>query len=94
MTWFKVINCVNTELFPVLSITLKKCVDEKLSEDSEFKPDNFGDDVINDVMDRLKGKRTMNNKEIKYLRALFNRAIEPQETQRRLVNNENIKRFA
>ena len=83
MTWYKVINCVNTELFPVISITLKKCIDEKLSEDTKFKPDDFDDKVVYDVMERLKKKRTMNNKEIKYLQALFQRAIESQQNQQR-----------
>ena len=76
MTWFKVVNCVNNELFPVLSIALKKCIDEKLSEDKNFKPDDFGNDVVDDIMERLKGERTMNNKEMKYLKELFQRAIE------------------
>ena len=75
MTWFKVINCVNTELFPVLSIALKKCIDEKLSDDNQFKIDDFGSDAIDDVMERLKEKRAMNNKEIKCLNGLFQRAI-------------------
>ena len=83
MTWYKVVNCVNTELFPVLSITLKKCIDEKLSEDAKFKPDDFDDKVVYDVMERLKKKRTMNNKEIKYLQALFQRAMESQQNQQR-----------
>ena len=76
MTWFKVVNCVNNELFPVLSIALKKCIDEKLSEDNNFEPHDFGDVVIEDIMERLKGERTMNNKEMKYLKELFQRAIE------------------
>ena len=76
MTWFKVVNCVNNELFPVLSIALKKCIDDKLSEDNNFKPDDFGNDAVDDIMERLKGERTMNNKEMKYLKELFQRAIE------------------
>ena len=76
MTWFKVVNCVNTELFPVLAIALKNCIDEKLSEDVNFKLDDFDDDVIDDLIERLKRKRTMNNKEIKYLKELFERATE------------------
>ena len=81
MTWFKVVNCVNNELFPVLSIALKKCVDEKLSEDNNFKPDDFGDDVVDDILERLKGERTMNNKEMKYLRELLQRAVDsPQQS--------------
>ena len=59
----------------MLSIALKKCIDEKLSDDDQFKLDDFGSDAVNDVMERLKGKRVMNNKEIKYLNGLFQRAI-------------------
>ena len=85
MTWFKVVNCVSTELFPVLAVTLKKCIDEKLSEDSSFKVENFGDVVIQDVIERLKKKRTTSDKEIEYLRALFERATNPQSDTQRLV---------
>ena len=81
MTWFKVVHCVNHELFPVLSIALKKCIDEKLSEDNNFKLDDFGNDVVDDIMERLKGRRTMNNKEMKYLKELFQRAVgSPQKS--------------
>ena len=59
----------------MLSIALKKCIDEKLSDNDQFKLDDFGSDVIDDVLERLKGKRVMNNKEIKYLNGLFQRAI-------------------
>ena len=90
MTWFKVINCVNTELFPVLAIALKKCLDEKLSADPKFKSDNFGDDVVDDIIERLKGKRTMNNKEIEYLKALFKRATESGKEQQSLVKFNSI----
>ena len=76
MTWFKVINCVNTEMYPVLAIALRKCIDEKLSEDINFKADDFRKDVVYDVLDKLKGKRAMNNKEVQYLRGLFQRAID------------------
>ena len=86
MTWFKVVNCVNTELFPVLSIALKKCIDEKLSDDNKFDLHDFKDDVVDDIMERLKGKRAMNNKEVQYLKELFGRALETtQTTQKRLV---------
>lgn len=83
MTWRKVINCVNTELFPVLSIALRKCIDEKLSEENDFKLTDFGLETVADVLDRLKRKRTMNDKEIEYLKALFIRAID--STKKRLV---------
>ena len=78
MTWFNVINCVNVELFPVLSIALRKCVEEKLTEDPAFKVTDFGAEVIEDIMERLKAKRTMNNLEIKLLKALFQRAMKRQ----------------
>ena len=88
MTWFKVINCVSTELFPVLAIKMRECIDEKLSEDTTFKLDDFGEVAVKDVIERLKGKRTMNNKEIEYLEALFQRATEyGQRQQQSLVND-------
>ena len=55
----------------MLSIALKKCVDEKLSGDSDFKLTDFGDKVVDEILEKLKGMRTMNNKEIEYLRALL-----------------------
>ena len=85
MTWPKVINCVRTELFPVLAIALKKCVDEKLSEDADFKLTDFGDKVVNEILEKLKGKRTMNNKEIEYLRILFKRATDSPMEQRLVI---------
>ena len=87
MTWLKVINCVNTELFPVLAITLKKCIDEKLFEDSEFKVVDFGSNVVEDVMKRLKAKRTMNSKEIEYLMELFQRAVDSPKEEISSVHN-------
>ena len=74
MTWFNVTRCVMNELFPVLSITMQKCIEDKLAEEPDFKMDDFGDDAVNGVIDRLKAKRTMNNKEIFYLKALIQRA--------------------
>ena len=59
-----------------MAIALQKCIDEKLSEETHFKLDDFSQDAIDDMIERLKRKRTMNNKEIKYLRELFERATE------------------
>ena len=69
---------MNTELFPVLAIKMRECVDEKILEEPNFKLDDFGEDAVNDVMDRLKDKRIMNNKEISYLKALIKRAIDSE----------------
>ena len=76
LTWFDVIQCVWTELFPVLSATMSQCVQEKLASDIEFKLSDFGEDAVNDILERLKGRRTMNNKEIDYLKQLIQRAAE------------------
>ena len=85
MTWFKVVQCVNTELFPVLSIVMRECVEEKLSKDPRFKVDDFGESAVKEVIERLRGKRTMNNKEISYLKELIQRASGHREEQQRLV---------
>ena len=76
LTWFDVIQCVWTELFPVLSATLSQCIQEKLGLETEFKLNDFEGDVVNDILERLKRKRTMNNKEINYLKQLIQRAAE------------------
>ena len=75
-TWFDVIRCVSTELFPALSIIMGKCLDEILREKSDFKVDEFGEEEVMEIMERLKQKRTMNNKEIDYLKKLIQRATE------------------
>ena len=62
------------ELFPALSITMKKCIENKLAEEPDFKIDDFGDDAVQDVIERLKTKRFMNYKEIIYLKELIPRA--------------------
>ena len=64
---------------------MKRCFDEKLAENPSFKLDDFGDDAVEDIMERLKGKRTMNNTERSYLMNLFQRAIEHQNGPQRLV---------
>ena len=62
------------ELFPVLSITMQKCIENKLAEEPDFKLNDFGEDAVKGVIKRLKEKRFMNNKEIFYLKQLIERA--------------------
>ena len=75
MTWFKVTRCVMNELFPALSIPMEECVEDKLEVEPDFKIDDLGEDAVKGVIDRLKAKRTMNNKEIFYLKQLIQRAV-------------------
>ena len=84
-TWFDVVRCVQTELFPVLSIKMRECVEERLSKEPSFKLNDFGANAVEDVIERLKTKRTMNNKEIHYLKGLIRRAAEHQQEGQRLV---------
>ena len=77
---------MKTELFPVLSIALKECIEDKISKEADFKLDDFGEDAVKDVIERLKAKRTTNNRELKYLRALFERATLRILPKQRLVN--------
>ena len=81
LNWFNVVQCVSTELFPVLSVKLSQCVQEKLASDIDFQLNDFGEDSVNDIMERLKEKRAMNNKEILYLRELIQRACDKHENQ-------------
>ena len=85
MTWFNVVHCVSTELFPVLAVKMRECVEEKLAKEPTFKLDDFGAAAVGDVIEGLKTKRTMNNKEIAYLKGLIRRATEHQKEGRRLV---------
>ena len=74
MTWYNILQCVTQELFPVLSFKINECVQEKLVSDPSFQISNIGEDAVKDIIRRLMEKRTMNNKEISYLRDLFQRA--------------------
>ena len=88
MTWFNVMQCVTQELFPVLSIKLNECVQEKIVNDSSFKMNEFRAEAVENVIARLGEKRTMNNKEIAYLYALIERVAQSpknKQPQKRLV---------
>ena len=65
---------------------LKSNSDEKVAKEPIYKIDGFGEDAMEDTLERLKVKRAANNKEIKYLKALFQRASEYLEYEQRLVN--------
>ena len=69
--WFNFVQCVSSELFPVLSVTMGKCIQEKLESDIGFKLNDFRDETVKDVFERLMEKRTMNNKEIQYLKRMI-----------------------
>ena len=72
-TWFNVLQCVTQELFPILSIKINECVQEKLLKDTAFKMGDIRKEAVLDILDRLMTKRTMNNKEIAYLKELVQR---------------------
>lgn len=67
-------QCVSTEMFQTLSAKMSLCLQQKVLQDSGFVMGDVGVDAVDDVMLRLKEKRTMNNKEISYLRQLIVRA--------------------
>ena len=68
------VQCVTHELFPVLSVKINECVQEKLLQDLNFKSSDITNDAVDDILKRLMTKRTMNNKEIEYLKGLIERA--------------------
>ena len=68
------VQCVTHELFPVLSVKINECVQEKLLQDLNFKSSDITEDAVEDILKRLMTKRTMNNKEIEYLKGLIERA--------------------
>ena len=86
MTWFNIMQCVSMELFPAISVKISQCVQEKVLEDSSFELSDIGSEAVDDVIERLKEKRTMNNKEISYLKELIQRARDIAETQHSLVS--------
>ena len=73
MSWQNVVQCVTHELFPVLSVKINECVQEKLLQDLNFKSSDITSDAVEDILKRLMTKRTMNNKEIEYLKGLIER---------------------
>ena len=81
-----VIQSVSTHLFPILSVTMSKCVQEKLASDTEFKLNDLSEEAVKDIIERLKEKRTMSNKEITYLKGIIYRAIESHQNRQCLVN--------
>ena len=80
MTWFNVMQCVRMELFPMISVKISECVQEKLLMDSSFKMSDIGKEAVMDIIERLKAKRTMNNVEVTYLEGLFQRANDHKMT--------------
>ena len=64
---------------------MKECLDEILEEKPDFKLTDFGENAVNEIMERLKQKRTMNNNEIEYLKNLIQRSTEHQEGHQSLV---------
>lgn len=74
-TWFNIMQCVSTELFPTFSVKISECLEQKVLRDSAFQMSDVGEDAVNDIIFHLKRKRTMNNKEITYLRKLIQRAV-------------------
>lgn len=79
-TWTNVMHCARNELFRVMAVSISKCVQQKLSMEPTFKMEDIGQEAADDVIDRLKVKRTMNNKEIHYLKALIQRAYDYQQS--------------
>ena len=90
MEWFKLCDGVECELFRALAEKLRSCIFEKMLQESDFKLTDFGDAVVEDVMDRLKKKRLMNLVEVEYLTSFFNRATKYQPHYQSLVNFSKI----
>ena len=72
-----------TELFPMLSITMQQCIEEKLTEEPDFKLTDFRDETVKDIIERLKAKRNVNSKEISYLKGMVKRATVDHQEQPR-----------
>ena len=58
---------------------MRECLDEILKEKPDFKLTDFSENAVEEIMEILKQKRTMNNNEIEYLKELIQRATEHQE---------------
>ena len=75
-TWTNVMQCVVNELFPTMSASISRCVHQKKKKELTFKMDDLGEEAVRDIMKRLQAIRSMNNKEIAYLDALIQRAVD------------------
>lgn len=90
MTWYHIEHCIKNELFPAIQVVISKCVEDKrLDTESDFEVHDIGKDAVDDVIEKLKNKRpSTNNREIKYLRKLVQRAHSLQQSASSLVSKE------
>lgn len=58
--------------------TVKECVEEEISSGSSFKEDDLSEKAVEDVLARLGAKRSINPKEIVYIKAMVQRAKEDE----------------
>ena len=58
--------------------------------DSAFKTDDIGKEAVDDIIERLKTKRTMNNKEVSYLQELMLRANDYGQKAQSLVWRHDV----
>ena len=60
---------------------ISECLEQKVLRDAAFEMSDVGEEAVNDVIFQLKRRRTMNNKEISYLKKLIQRAVNVPQIQ-------------
>ena len=75
LKWHNVVEAVKQELYPTMATWLGESIKELLSSDTDtVKPGDFSDNATESVIERLKTKKVLFNKEIEYIKELVQRA--------------------
>ena len=73
LKWDNMVEAVKQELYPMISTKMGQSVKE-LMDSNTLKPNDFSDKAIEKVVDKMKDKKVLYNKEIEYIRDLVKRA--------------------
>lgn len=87
LTWEQIIQFVRNDLCPVMANVLSMSIEELQEDDDTFQMDDLRVEMVQDVMERMKSKRTMNSREIKYILDLIARAKQHCEESPRVATS-------
>ena len=73
LTWYNVMECVRQELYPAMAASMSQALDELVVK-SRFDIGDLGGKAVERVIEGLKTKKVLFNKEIEYIRDLVQRA--------------------
>ena len=73
LTWYNAMQAVRHELYPAMAVSMSQAVDE-LVVTSGFAVGDLSEEAVDRVIEVLKNKKILYNKEIDYIRDLIKRA--------------------